>query len=104
MTPNANVTVKTFANLLAQQKQLQGYYVTLLRFTMADIALSTCCGHSNSPKLLITPRKVTEVQSDLPDIADLAKRCCNRIGKEIQVGALLIHARKSLLIGSGFQI
>lgn len=94
MTPNANTTVKSFANLLAQQQQLQGYYVTLLRFTVADVKVSTCSGHSNSPKLLITPRKVTEVQSDLPDTADLAKRCCNRIAKakETHVEALLFHA------------
>lgn len=93
MTPNANTTVKSFANLLAQQQQLQGYYVTLLRFTMADVTVSTCSGDSNSPKLLITPRKVTEVQSDLPDTADLAKRCCNCIAKakETHVEALLIY-------------
>lgn len=89
MTPNANTTVKSFAN--SAQQQLE---VALLRLTVVDVAVSTCSGDSSSPKLLITPRKVTEVQSDLPDIADLAKRGCSRIAeaKESHVEALLIHA------------
>lgn len=92
--PERKHNCEEFANLPAQQQQLQGYYVTLLHFTVADVAVSTCCGDSNSQKLLITPRKVTEVQSDLPDIADLAKRCrnCSAKAKEIQMEALLIHA------------
>lgn len=68
MTLNAHTTVKSFANLPAQQQQLQGHYVTLLRFTVADVAVSTCSVDSNSPKLLITAQIVTEVQPDLPDI------------------------------------
>lgn len=66
----------------------------MLCFTVADVAVSTCSEHSNSPKLLITPWKVTEVQSDLPDIADLAKRCHGLIAKdkEIHMEALLIDA------------
>lgn len=106
-TSDTNTTVKSFSNLPAQQ-QLQGS--SLLHFTVADVALSTCSGNSNSPKLLITSQKVTEVQSDLPDIADLAKRCRNRISKakEIHAEALVIHSviltNGNLLIGSGFQM
>lgn len=68
----------------ARQKQLQGYYATsraLLRFAVADVALATCSGISTSPKLLITPRNVTEVQSDPANIADLAKWCQSHTGR-----------------------
>lgn len=82
-TPN-KTTVESSANVPAQQKQLQGYYVTehtLLQFAVADVAPSTCSGVSTSPKLLITPRKVTEVQSDPANIADLAKWCQSHISR-----------------------
>lgn len=52
-----------------------------LRFAAADVALATCSGISTFPKLLITPRKVTEVQSDPANIADLAKWCQSHVGR-----------------------